>query len=121
MTMVIGNSQHGFIIAVLVHAHTNAMAQRILCRRLSNAYVSLGMGKETAEVYRWKGVENANIYYQGGRGQYDLLAGVLRLQWDRKACDDAITAVDATADAGLLAHSTWAHAVAHAVAARVVA
>jgi hypothetical protein len=55
---------------------------------------SLGMGMETAEVYRWKGVENANSYYQRGRGQHEVLARGLRLQWDRKACDLAISAVE---------------------------
>ena len=66
----------------------------------------IGMGPPAAEIYRWKGVEDCNNFYGRGRGQHDILGESLRMQWDRKACDAAIAAVDQAANAELLTHTT---------------
>ena len=71
------------------------------CMRLS-----LGMGMETAELYRWKGVENANGYYNRGRSEHDILSNALKMQWTRKACDDAIAKIEAAADSQEVEFST---------------
>ena len=68
--------------------------------------LSLGMGMQTAEVYRWKGVEDANCYYYRGRAQHEIFSNAFKLQWDRKACDAAISAVEGAEDVELLAYST---------------
>ena len=66
----------------------------------------LGKGMVTAEVYRWKGVEEANNYYRAARAQHDIFSNALRMQWDRKACDDAIAKVQDAGNAELLAYTT---------------
>ena len=66
----------------------------------------IGMGPPAAEIYRWKGVEDCNNFYGRGRGLHDILGESLRMQWDRKACDAAIAAVDQAANAELLTYAT---------------
>ena len=54
---------------------------------------SLGMGMIGAELYRWKGVEDANGYYHRGRSQHEILSNAIKMHWDKEACDKAIAAV----------------------------
>ena len=68
--------------------------------------LSLGMGMVTAEIYRWKGVEEANCYHNRGRCQHELFSNALKMQWDRKACDAAMAKVEAAADSQDIDFST---------------
>ena len=57
-------------------------------------------------MYRWKGVEEANTYYCAARAQHEIFSNALKMQWDKKACDEAIAKVQDTANAELLAYTT---------------
>ena len=54
---------------------------------------SLGMGMIGAELYRWKGVEDANGYYHRGKSQHEIFSNAIKMHWDKEACAKAIAAV----------------------------
>ena len=86
--------------------HECTSAEDSLDKAKSMVRLSLGMGMQTAEVYRWKGVEDANCYYHRGRAQHEIFSNGFKLQWDRKACDAAITSVNDAQDVEQLTFST---------------
>jgi hypothetical protein len=92
---LVGHCRHG-----CTGPETALETAKATCRKL------LGNGMATAEVYRWKGVEEANTYYCAARAQHEIFSNALKMQWDRKACDKAIAEVQDAANAELLAYTT---------------
>ncbi len=86
--------------------HNCTSEEDSLQKAQSSMRKSLGMGMTGAELYRWKGVEDANGYYQRGRSQHEILSNALTMQFDKAACDKAIAEVDNAADAELLTYAT---------------